>query len=261
MRNLQGNWLDIAKSLPQGKKVRTTCCGPDRSQIISHTIDGYKAWCFRCCEPLFEPHGLRSIATIQRHKLQREFLEQDEIRLPEDYTLNVPDKAAMWYYQYGISAEVAGAYGIGYSPSLNRIVIPVYKAGELIALQLRAVDSWDKPKYLNPTGPKVSAALFEAGKYTGTTIVVEDILSAIKIGRVHHATALLGTNMTDARANSIAKTNERAYIWLDGDKAGQKGTLKAERKLSMLGVDVRRINTERDPKTYSLDFIRSVMDD
>lgn len=130
---------------------------------------------------------------------------------------------------------------------------------ELTALQMRAVDPWVKPKYLNPTGPSVSAAIFMSAPPTGVTVVVEDIISAIKVGKVHHSTSILGTNMTDARALKIASHNHTAIIWEDGDKAGRLGAVDAYKQLSMLGVTIRKIKTPDDPKTYSLEDIRSII--
>lgn len=262
MKHLQGDWLEIAKRLPQGQKVRTKCsdnCAGDNSQLISHTEKGYHRYCFRCKTSDFTGHGLRRIEVIERHKKERAIKRDKRVELPDDYTLDVPSRAAIWYYKYGISAELAREYGIGYTEELDRVVLPVISDDELIAVQMRAVDPWRKPKYLNPIGPKVSSAVFMSAPATGVTVVVEDILSAIKVGRVHHATSILGTNMTDARALKIASLNHTALLWLDGDRAGVKGLVPAERQLAMLGVDVRRIRTPDDPKTYSLEDIRSII--
>lgn len=264
MKHLQGDWLEIARKLPQGSKIRTKCsdnCGADNSQLVSHTEKGYHRHCFRCGVSNFEGHGIRSIELIERHKKERAIKREAIVQLPEDFTLDVPQRAAVWYYKYGISAELAASYGIGYTPELDRIVLPVFEDEELIAVQMRAVDPWRKPKYLNPIGPKVSSAIFESAPATGVTVVVEDILSAIKVGRVHQATSILGTNMTDARALKIASRNHTALLWLDGDRAGIKGTIPAERQLAILGVNVRRIRTTDDPKTYSLQDIRSIIHD
>lgn len=263
MKHLRGDWLEIAKSIPQGSRLRTRCgepgCGKDNSQLVSHDEHGYRAWCFRCRIPKFESHGLRSIELIERHRKERAIQRAVAVTLPEDYTLQVPPRAAIWYYKYGISAELAAMYGIGYTPELDRVVLPVYESGDLVAVQMRAVDPARKMKYLNPLGPKVSSAIFESAPATGVTVVVEDILSAIKVGRVHHATSILGTNMTDQRALKIAQRNNTVLLWLDGDKAGKRGAVAAEKQLRLLGVNVVRITTADDPKTYSLEEIRSII--
>ena len=256
MRNLDDNWLDIGKNLPAGQKVRVQCCGQDRSCLVSHNERGYSRFCFRCKANEFVPHGIRRISDIVRHKNEMAFMGQNKVALPSDYTLDVPIHAMEWYLRVGISPELARSYGIGYTPSMDRVVLPVREDGELSAVQMRALRDTQKPKYLNPSGPKVEAAVFTSGPPTGITVVVEDILSAIKVGRVAHATSILGTTMTDQRAWKIARDNHTAIIWMDNDAAGRRGKLRAMNQLSMQGVRVYEVRTEDDPKTYNLDEIK-----
>lgn len=250
------SWLDIAKSLRAGRNIRIPHCKTDNSMVVYHTEKGYSCYCHRCKEGDFEPHGNRRIADIRRHKLELQFLQNKEVKLPDDYTLEVPKHAMLWYLKAGISPELAASYGIGYTPSLDRVVIPIYEDGGLAALQLRAVDESQKPKYLNPGGRKIEQAVFMSGEPTGITIVVEDVLSAIKVGRIAHATSTLGTNMSDARARKIAQHNHTAIVWMDGDAAGKVGRVDAVKQLTLLGVRCYRVDTLRDPKKYSAEEIR-----
>lgn len=260
MKLLQGDWLEIAKNIPQGGNRRMACsesCGQDNSQLVSHSHKGYNRYCFRCQAHQFVPHGQLRIADIERHKRERAIMDARVPTLPDDYTLDVPVRKMFWYLQYGIDADLAREYRIGYSEKLDRIVLPVYEEEELTALQMRAVDKWIKPKYLNPHGPKVSSAVFQSHTdNNGITVVVEDILSAIKVGKVAHTTSILGTNMTDARAMKIAKQNHTAILWLDNDKAGHNGRVDAVRQLQMQGLEVYTVQSERDPKKYNTDEIK-----
>jgi len=185
-------------------------------------------------------------------------MQQQSVTLPEDYTLDVPMAKAGWFMKVGISPELARQYRIGYSPSFDRIVLPIYnEADDLVALQMRACKADQKPKYLNPTGPKVNGAVFWSNStLEGAGVVTEDILSAIKVGKVLNAASILGTNMTDERALKIARRWRRHVIlWLDPDKAGWKGTVEAVRQLTMQGCTVSRIVSEKDPKHYNLEQI------
>lgn len=258
------DWLSIAKTIRQGARIRTVCsegCGTDKSQIISHSAHGFSRHCFRCGTSAFKPHGTRSIADIERHKKERALLEATSLALPDDFTLHVPAHAAVWYYKYGISAALAREYGIGYTPDLDRIVLQVREDSKLTALQLRAVQPGVKPKYINPGGASVASALFYAGDKQSSVVVVEDIISAIKVGRVHFAASILGTNLTDQRLAKLARDCTRVILWLDNDKAGDFGYQKASRKLELIGLNYRRVRTEKDPKAYSLDDIRSILHD
>ena len=251
------DWLEIAKGLKAGRKIRVQHCGADNSMLVSHDRHGYRCHCFRCSESEFVPHGLQSIADLNRRKAELSFMEEARVRLPSDYTLDVPEHDMLWYLKAGISPELARSYGIGYSPDMQRVVLPVYGLdGELDAVQMRSTSPFIKPKYLNPAGPKVSAAIFMSGPPTGVTVVVEDILSAIKVGRLTHSTSVLGTTFTDARVAKIAEHNHTVVVWMDNDKAGRKGRLTAVRQLLLQGIEVYRVRTPDDPKSYSLDEIQ-----
>lgn len=257
------DWVDIAKKLPVNGRTRTKCieaCGTDESQLISHNPKGYSRYCFRCKSNAFVPAGLRTIEDIKRAREALSELNSKKIHLPTDYTLDVPDRAATWYYKYGISAELARHYKIGYSPSLDRVILPVYQNDELVSMQMRAINSWQKPKYINPKSAMQNVLFYARDKAGQTcTVITEDILSAIKIGRVHHATSILGTNLSDAKASKLAEDNLKVYIWLDGDKAGIQGAKQARKQLNLLGVQTINIQTEKDPKEYSLEDIRRII--
>ena len=250
-------WIDVAQSLPAGRRVRIPCCKADNSLLVSHSLKGYNAYCFRCGFSEFVPHGIRRIADINRHKAEFA-IKQSGVKLPKDYTLDVPVEAALWYMKVGISPELARQYEIGYTPSLHRVVLPVrdIETGALDAVQMRAIRSFDKPKYLNPTGPAVAQAVFWSGPPDGVAIVVEDILSAIRVGRVAPTASILGTSMTDERASRIATRVHTAILWLDPDKAGREGRINAYRQLAMQGVKVFKVSTDLDPKYYNNDEIR-----
>lgn len=250
-------WLETAEGLKAGRKTRIRCCGTDNSMLVSHTEKGYQCHCFRCGAHEFKPHGLQRLDDLIRRRNELAYLDEQKVYLPKDYTLDIPEKEMLWFLQYGISPELARQHRIGWSESLSRIVLPVYdEADELVALQMRSTDPNVKPKYLNPTGPRVSASVFMSGKPTGATVLVEDILSAIKVGRVHHATAMLGLNLTDERAMTIASVNTDVIVWTDNDRAGKQGRLTATRQLLLLGMNTFWVRSECDPKTYNLEEIR-----
>lgn len=250
------DWLTIAKSLPAGRNTRIPCCKADNSMVVYHTARGYSCYCHRCKHSDFESHGVRSIADIRRHKAELEFIHDKEIKLPKDYTLVTPDYAMHWYIKCGISPELAASYGIGYSSILDRIVIPIYEDDKLAALQLRAIHDYQKPKYLNPGGRKIEENVFRSGVSNGVVVVVEDVLSAIKVGKVAPTISILGTNCSDARARKIAKENHTAIVWMDGDKAGREGRANTIKQLSLLGVRCFRVDTTLDPKKYNTEQIK-----
>lgn len=258
------DWLETAKKLPQGRTIKTSCddCQKkDKCQLVSHGNKGYSRHCFRCGEHEFVPYGDRTLAEILRHRRERDQELRDvAVELPKDFTLDIPDKNALWLYKAGISAELARSYGIGYSEYYDRVVLPVYDGEDLVAMQMRATDGRN-PKYINPKGPKTHAALFKAGIPDNSPVIVEDILSAIKVGRVKYAVSVLGTSLTDLRASRIAKESTSVTIWMDSDDAGRSGARKAQKQMNLLGIPNRIISTEKDPKLHTLNEIRRIIHD
>lgn len=88
-------------------------------------------------------------------------------------------------------------------------------------------------------------------KHNSKVVVVEDIVSAIKVNRVFRALCLFGSNMPTEWMSKLARNpaiGEVVY-WLDSDKA--KEAIQYANKTAILGVKSRVLTTTYDPKEYS----------
>lgn len=85
--------------------------------------------------------------------------------------------------------------------------------------------------------------------YSKRAVVVEDILSAIRVGSTEQAYSLLGTKVTTEQAATLGKHAE-ITTWLDGDRAGRQGAY-AVRKAVGLVTETSNIVTKDDPKKLS----------
>lgn len=257
------DWEAQARLLKCGTRRRIRCCSDDKSMLVNHTPKGYSGFCFRCKAAPFIPHGIQSVADIYRRQgeYRASLLAAGvKLELPGDFTKDIPEFAAVWYLKYGITTEVMQQYGCGYSPELARIVLPTYHDNELAALSMRSVRSEVKPKYLNPTGPRTGSVLFEAGvlhkTYGELTVLVEDQLSAIKVGMYCPSVSMLGSTLTEARGMKLCNI-PHVIVWTDNDKAGINGGNNAVRQLLMLGTkNVYRVRSEKDPKCYTRSEIK-----
>ncbi len=132
--------------------------------------------------------------------------------------------------------------------------MPLLSQGSWVAYQARALSS-QQPKYLNSSGISEIGSIFVGGIHTSCTlaIAVEDILSALRVGRLYNAFSTLGTTLSPAKLSMCLKVFGRTtfVLWLDPDKAGLAGRRKMRRVLEMQGLDVRYIHSERDPKDYT----------
>jgi hypothetical protein len=95
------------------------------------------------------------------------------------------------------------------------------------------------------------------GENTSMLVFVEDVISAIKVSRVATAIPMLGANIP-LDWYKQARGYQNVILWGDNDKAVQN--VKQSRKLSeYLGIPVRNVITEKDPKTYNVEYINNII--
>lgn len=198
------------------------------------------AFCHNC--------GQHGVVSVDRYKYkhindllkENEYYEKDgavEIVLPPDATLHQfdwPKEAVMWLAKYGIVEGEQVDAGICYSPSWGRVILPVYRNGQLVYWQGRAVHG-QKPKYLTAKSNK--KPLFILHHHNGgcpdCAFVVEDYLSAIKINRVATSVALLGTSADINDLTDALSCYKNIGIILDPDLAGIQKAHELSARLSL----------------------------
>lgn len=88
-------------------------------------------------------------------------------------------------------------------------------------------------------------------------VFVEDVVSAVKVGRVATAVPMLGANILPNWWDNV-KEYKRVVIFGDRDKA--KENVIASRKASeILGRKVEVVITEKDPKEYSTEMLKELL--
>ena len=263
-------WNELAKNLPYGQTTRAPCpsCGEGTqtsAAIVNHNAKAYTIHCFACDYHDFESKGILSLEERKRiQDLNTEALRAvRDIKLPEDIDYdpnNFSREARMWLYRSGLTPSVWKQYRIGYSKRLERVVLPVYNAkGALIWYQCRAILKGQKPKYIQPSRDR-GRVLFTATapESVGRAILVEDIMSAIRVGNAGcTAVSLLGTKITEGQAGYLSKF-ERCTVWFDGDTAGRRGSNNIRKTLSLL-TECDNIRTTEDPKFYSNKQIQEIL--
>lgn len=239
-------------------------CGAGDVVLVTAETDGLHAYCFRCDDTAVIRRTMsikEQVAALNaKTKAEGEFKEG---KLPFDYTLDIPEQHALWLYKASIRKAQARELGIGWSKSMQRIILPVYDEDKNLAfVQARAVNKGQQPKYLNSKGSAAGHTLFMTSTINAGTdfvIITEDMLSAIRCGRYGAACALCGVSVNDYKVHSILQA-KTVICWLDPDPAGQKGMRKFIKLVSLLHNDVRRINSEKDPKFLTNEQIRRHID-
>ncbi len=231
--------------------------------VVTRTRKGFFAYCFRCHERAVHNRSkltfrqIKNLLNEQKEDVNKEY-NYDVVVLPYDFTPTIPDIGLLWLRTYNITDEEIRRYNLGFSPSLNRLILPVYLDGELVYWQGRKLDASDmhSPKYLNIRA-KRSGVYFCVFDKSESTVLVEDILSAIAVARAgFNAIALLGSYVGDDIYPAI-KT-EKAYVWLDPDK--RSDCVKFAAKLRAHGVVCSPIVLPtKDPKEYTPQEIQSII--
>ena len=252
-------WKDLAKNLNEGDKIRYCHCGTSKSSIVSNSCRGLSIYCFRCGFQDFSSHGFRRAEDLDLFKEDTKLKHSQEVKLPEGYTLDIPDKEAVWLYKAGIFPRTARFYKIGYSVLSNRVILPVFHptiSTKLMYLQMRSTDP-KRIKYINPSINRQGIMFYSKGytsteykhDYNKSVVVTEDILSAIRVGVLHQSISLMGTKFSTQMLNVLTKYL-KVIIWLDSDEAGINASNKLSNVLSLFDITTVIIKSKKDPKMY-----------
>lgn len=225
-----------------------------------------KTYCFSCHKSTYTKQS-RSMALQMEDVVQA----HGPLELPKECTSKITPQGMKWLWSCGIKDEQIAIYGIKYCPYggyisgggkrvhfSDRIILPKYNDDKLIFYQARALTKGDDPKY-HTVGPK--QCMFRSKQAeTDYIVLVEDIMSAIRVGEVATSISLLGTKINTRQLLTLAENHVNIIVWLDGDKAGLEGSRKLKGLLSLV-TNVAEIKTEKDPKCYTTEEIEVLISD
>ena len=191
--------------------------------------------------------GVRVSNDVERHV--------NEKILPYDYTSEVEPAGWRWLLQYGLSISYWKPF-VGYSSSTGRLVFKVgdsFSIGRLVeeGKEGRKWYVWgDRHKHSEVIGPQESPV----------TVLVEDIVSAHKVGQQFETIPLFGTEIHKAYVYTLRDGTRRPIVlWQDEDQRGsvEKKALRLE---MLTDRPVMVIFTKQDPKCLSFNDIKDVVD-
>ena len=137
----------------------------------------------------------------------------------------------------------------------NRLIIPTKVLdNQVMYFEAKALGG-EYPKYVS-FGAKHLFKTFDG--YADTVVLVEDLLSAMRIGEIMPCICLRGTNINHDRFIEITATAKNFVAWLDSDKPGQGAARILKRKLEWHGATTNVV-TDKDPKYYSDQEIREYL--
>lgn len=170
-----------------------------------------------------------------------------------------PVQALAWPSKAKLSFTSIQDNGFLWCPSIGRVVYPVINDGYQGYIA-RLVEG-EGPKYLASVVDKSKFVVHKPVNDSKTCIIVEDLLSCIKVAESgNNCIALLGTSLSDQVKSVLLSNYDKYIIWLDNDNPQVKlNQAKLKRELELYGK-VGIIKTTNDPKTYSSTEINKLLE-
>lgn len=242
-------------------KTRCPKCaeqGKDKHQDNLAVYDDGHSWCFSC--GYYEPAN-----PIKKLK-QKDIIKPKLIfELPEDTILIqdipniIPNKVTLWIKKYFSSLNFPDCF---WSESKKYLLFLINDENNLpYAYTARYFgDNLKHPKWIT-LGINSSTFNFTKPRQdilANTCVLVEDIISGIKVGHIQTTLTLFGAHVSLER---LAKLKLLGYtniiFWLDADKYNEK--LRFAKEATLLGLQTKIIQTELDPKAYSYEKIHEFL--
>lgn len=194
--------------------------------------DDGSGWCFGCGH------------YIPPQKKRGEKLVKEAYRAVFTEVATLPPTWEQELVKRGLNASERGLFT--YSPELDRLI---WRDGDFaearcfFGKQPKTLSFGHKPFHLFGEGSPI--------------VLVEDVFSAVRVGRVTSAVSLFGSVIPKPWMMLLTKVTKNVIIWLDEDKYPE--AIKQARQLRLLGLSVSVVKTPLDPKEYSEEEIKKCL--
>jgi len=234
--------------------VRHEPCDRCGSKDNLGVYDDGSTYCFGC----HAYHGPSTRTSLYR---KSHSCESDRgINLPYDCSTFIPFGPLLWIEKYDLTFNDLQGNHVLWSDSRSLLIFPYYKEGQIICWQGRYFgDDAGHPKWLTK-GPKEPVeTIYGAGRHHPSLFLVEDVISAIKLGKLADTMPLLGCSLSMRKMLAIKKKGYKEIVfWLDRDKASS--AVKQARTASMIGLSIKQVITDKDPKDLNTEYLQKTVD-
>jgi hypothetical protein len=218
------------------------------------TYDDGSSFCFGC-------HYSRR-PTSSGHHVPVDGISHSEdlnVQLSPYLCFDFPGHVVDWLARYDISVAEAIKHGWKYDPQRDQLVFIFYGVdGEPAVVQARNFAATARTKYYNSGSPGDVLPIFSSGNPSRTLAVVEDAVSAVRIARQIDAMPCLGSHLPVKKLIRLQPSYEVLLVWLDSDKLKEAWEIADRAK--WIGFSARTIYTEKDPKEYSDEEIKKLVE-
>lgn len=227
--------------------------GHDRTKDNLGIWSDGSTYCFKCGYI----SGRKKIAQAISHP-------QCQIVLPSDVVTQLPYEARQWLNKYELTRLDISRNHIMWSEKYSRIIFPYFNEVELLAWQGRYIPCGKNQVEVNGKAP---AKWFSQGKIheiihplqvkNRFAVLVEDIVSAIKVSKIRGAIPIFGSSVSTKQILRLKSIVDEVWFWLDPDMRGK--SLKLAHISNTLGLTAHTIFSDKDPKEHTIDFIADTL--
>ena len=251
-------------------KERCPACakkGKDRSEDNLGRYEDGHAWCYSCgyregsnVEELLRKAVERRDDIAQVAAKVKSPLINSKITLPSDSTKTIDSQALCWLDKYGIIRDEIIDNEIQWSPFNKWLIFPIRGTGDvLLGYQARNFHQNDQRKWFTQGDLGAVTHILGEEKHIDSSdvVLVEDLVSAIRVARYAKAMPLFGAYINVLRLERLRHITNSAIIWLDANKFVE--SIAYANRCQMIGMKARAVFTEVDPKDCTDKRIQEVI--
>lgn len=178
------------------------------------------------------------------------------IVLPADVTTELPYEARQWLNKYELTRLDISRNHVMWSEKYSRIVFPYFNEAELLAWQGRYIGE-DKTKAKWFSQGKIHEIIHPLQVHQRQAVLVEDIVSAIKLSNHTGAIPLFGSSLSTQQILRLRTVVNEVWLWLDPDVRNK--SVKFAHVCNLLGLTAHVIFSDKDPKEHDHTDIANIL--
>lgn len=225
--------------------------GKDRGKDNLGVYDDGSKFCFSCGYRV-SPSGIDILRAWKSDESTNDGKGKVGSVLPDDISTDIPDIAFEWLTKYEINQRDLMNHRLMWSESRKCLIFPVFDSSmNLLAWQGRYFgENPMHPKWVKEGSTIDIFHILPIREHYETIVLVEDIVSAIKISKIAPCMPIFGSAIGYKRLSRLSNVTNGVVIWLDSDK--RKEAAQESHRAGAIGLSSRVVFSDHDPKVYSL---------
>lgn len=188
---------------------------------------------------------------------------QYDFQIPDDASPDIPFTPMEWLKnECHFTIQNIIDNKILWSNMYNWLIFPIELTGTSICVGFQARNfNKEKPyKWFSKFAKKDLLKVYSPKKYIPKLVLVEDIISSIRVAEHIPSAPIFGCVISDTILMTIKDLKlDNLIIWLDEDK--RKEALRFAQRARELGINTRCIYTDIDPKCHTFAQLKEILND